>query len=46
MISKAFLVGAEGVEPRPSASKADTLNQLSYAPVSFLFADNCVKRRS
>ena len=29
--------------PRPSACKADALNQLSYAPVSFLFADNCVR---
>ena len=31
--------------PRPSACKADALNQLSYAPVSFLFADNCVRLR-
>ena len=31
--------------PRPSACKADALNQLSYAPVSFLFADYCVRLR-
>ena len=31
--------------PRPSACKADALNQLSYAPVSFLFADNIVRLR-
>ena len=32
--------------PRPSACKADALNQLSYAPFfSFLFGDNCVRRR-
>ena len=31
--------------PRPSACKADALNQLSYAPVLFLFADNCVRLR-
>ena len=32
--------------PRPSACKADALNQLSYAPFfSFLFGDNCVRLR-
>ena len=31
--------------PRPSACKADALNQLSYAPVSFLSADYCVRLR-
>ena len=28
--------------PRPSACKADALNQLSYAPFSFLFVGYCV----
>ena len=32
--------------PRPSACKADALNQLSYAPVSFLLSDCCVGLRS
>ena len=33
--------------PRPSACKADALNQLSYAPLfSFLFANYCVKLHS
>ena len=33
--------------PRPSACKADALNQLSYAPFfSFLFANYCVKLHS
>ena len=33
--------------PRPSACKADALNQLSYAPIfSFLFANYCVKLHS
>ena len=33
--------------PRPSACKADALNQLSYAPFfSFLFGNNCIILRS
>ena len=33
--------------PRPSACKADALNQLSYAPLfSFLFGNNCIILRS
>ena len=29
--------------PRPSACKADALNQLSYAPFLLLLSDNCVR---
>ena len=32
--------------PRPSACKADALNQLSYAPFLLLLPDNCVGHRS
>ena len=45
MNSKAFRWEQRESNPRPSACKADALNQLSYAPVSFLFADNCVRLR-
>ena len=37
MNSKAFRWEQRESNPRPSACKADALNQLSYAPVSFIF---------
>ena len=45
IISKAFWWEQRESNPRPSACKADALNQLSYAPDSFLFADYCVRLR-
>ena len=41
-LNRFFLWEQRESNPRPSACKADALNQLSYAPFSFLFVGYCV----
>ena len=45
MNSKAFRWEQRESNPRPSACKADALNQLSYAPFLLLLPDGCVGLR-